>query len=98
MFLHVIHAQYLHQYKLRLTCNNQVVKEVDLYNELDGEIFEALKDLEFFQRVTVNSETSTIEWPNGADFAPEFLFEIGQTVDMPQHQQVFSPTWQPATI
>lgn len=98
MFLHVIDVQYIDQYQLRLTFNNQVVKKVDLQNELDGEIFEALKNLEFFQRVAVNSDTNTIEWPNGADFAPEFLFEIGQALDIPQHQEAFSAKLQPVTI
>jgi hypothetical protein len=41
---------------------------------LYGEIFEPLKDKSLFQKVFVTSRT--IEWPNGADFAPEFLFEI----------------------
>ena len=41
---------------------------------------EPLKDTGFFRRVAVNPETGTIEWPNGADFAPEFLHEIGRAV------------------
>jgi hypothetical protein len=37
--------------------------------------------LELFRTVTVNPESGTIEWPNGADLAPEFLFEIGRDVE-----------------
>ncbi len=62
---------------MRIKFNNGVLKEVDLAEELHGEIFEPLRDLEFFSRVTVNPVTRPIEWPNGADFAPEFLYETG---------------------
>ena len=58
--------------------SNGIVKDVDVVNELDGDIFEPLKEMSFFQRVTVNPETSTLEWPNGTDYAPEFLYEIGK--------------------
>ena len=38
-------------------------------------MFEPLRDGDAFRRVSVNSDSWTIEWPNGADFAPEFLVE-----------------------
>ena len=78
MFLHVAKVSRVSAYQLRIEFSDGVVKLVDLAKELNGEIFEPLRDLEFFNRVTVNPETQTIEWPNGADFAPEFLYEIGQ--------------------
>ena len=78
MFLHVSAVSYLEAYRIRVEFSDGVVKEVDLRGELHGEVFEPLKDVGFFKQVRVNSETSTIEWPNGADFAPEFLYEIGQ--------------------
>lgn len=81
MFLHVIRVEYITDYKLRLTFDNGGVKEVDLSAELYGTIFEPLKDMEFFKQVTINPDTNTIEWPNGADFAPEFLCEIGEPGD-----------------
>ena len=77
MFLHVIDMNYLEGYKLRLTFNDGVVKDVDLEDELYGPVFEPLKDADFFRQVVINPETNTIEWPNGADFAPEFLYKIG---------------------
>jgi len=45
---------------------------VDLANELWGEIFQPLRDPDYFGRFTVED---TLVWPNGADFAPEFLHE-----------------------
>lgn len=43
--------------------------------EIWGEVFEPVRNREYFARVAVNSEIGTIAWPNGADFAPEFLRE-----------------------
>ncbi len=33
---------------------------------------------EYFKKAYRNQETGTLEWPNGADFAPEFLLEVGK--------------------
>ena len=60
--------------ELKLQVNNGIEGIVDLEKELYGEIFEPLKNKSLFEEVFVTSRT--IEWPNGADFAPEFLFEI----------------------
>lgn len=84
MFLHIREVTYLDSYRLRLVFNDDVVKEVDLQDELYGTVFTPLKDLHLFRQVFVNPDTLTIEWPNGADFAPEFLYEIGhEMVDEP---------------
>jgi hypothetical protein len=80
MFIRITEATYLHDFILRLTFSNGVTKDVDLEQELYGEIFSPLKEMALFQSVRVNPDTGTIEWPNGADFAPEFLFESGQEV------------------
>jgi hypothetical protein len=71
----VIEARYVKAYTLWLRFEDGAHGEVDLSAELYGEIFEPLKNEEFFQRFRVNQETGTVEWPNNADFAPEFLYE-----------------------
>lgn len=80
VFLHVKRVLHLKDYTLRVEFTDGVVKDVDLREELHGEIFEPLKNSEFFRQATVNEETETVEWSNGADFAPEFLYEIGKKV------------------
>ena len=74
--LNVVAVRYLHDYVLQLRFNNGVEGEVDLSAELTGEVFEPLRDKAFFSQVRVNSDIRTIAWPNGADFAPEFLLSL----------------------
>jgi hypothetical protein len=47
--------------------------EIDLARELKGPVFEPLRDVEAFRLFKLHRELNTIVWPNGADFAPEFL-------------------------
>jgi hypothetical protein len=76
MFLHVTDVKYMDGYRLRLVFNNGDEGVVDLSGELYGPVFEPLQDQSLFRQVYLTSRT--IEWPNGADFAPEFLYEIAQ--------------------
>ncbi len=78
MFLNVVGCKYVENYILRVKFDNGEELDVDLANELDGEIFEPLKSLDYFREFKISTETNTIEWPNGADFAPEFLYEYGK--------------------
>ena len=75
MFLEVKKADYITDYKLRLEFNEGTVMSVDLEHDLTGKVFEPLKNKEYFKAFSV--KYNTIEWDNGADFAPEYLFEIG---------------------
>ena len=76
----VIGAEYKNEYKISLTFNDGVMGIVDLNTYLDGEIYEPLKNQEYFKKFTLDSWT--IGWDNGADFAPEFLHELTLKKDL----------------
>jgi hypothetical protein len=75
MFLHVKEAKYRRDYVIWLSFNDGAEGEIDLEQELEGEVFGPLKDQEIFRQFLVDPELETIVWENGADFAPEFLYE-----------------------
>ena len=77
MFLEINKAEYLGDYRIRLWFNNNEVRDVDLADSLKGETFLPLFDKDYFKRFTIRY--NTIEWENGADFAPEYLYDIGAT-------------------
>jgi hypothetical protein len=78
--LNVTAVRHLHDHVLWLRFNDGREGEVDLHPELDGPIFEPLRDVALFAKVTVNPDLRTIVWPNGADFAPEFLHQKVEAV------------------
>ncbi len=71
----IIQADHVDGYVLRLRFADGTVGEIDFTDELEGEVFEPLKDPSFFLRFSVSPELHTLVWPNQADFAPEFLYE-----------------------
>ena len=74
----IVAAEYLRDYVLWLKFSDGVEGELDLKDELHGQIFEPLKDKEYFKKFVLHPEWLTITWPNGADFAPEFLYSAIQ--------------------
>ena len=74
--LKVKDVEYLDNYRLALVFSDGVKKEVDLEPYLNGEVFGPLRDKSLF--IQYGLTPTTIEWANGADFAPEFLYSIGE--------------------
>lgn len=69
----VIHAEYRGGCRIHLTFNDNTEKTVDFSDWLEGPVFEPLKDPHYFRRFFL--EGGTVVWPNGADVAPETLYE-----------------------
>ena len=73
--LEVTSAEHVGGYKVRLRFNNGESGVVDLEGALWGPVFEPLRDPLAFARLSVSEVLHTVCWDNGADFAPEFLYE-----------------------
>ena len=86
MFLEIIQASYINDYKILLKFNDGVEMIVNLENELNGSVFTLLKDKSKFSKFSI--VFNTIEWENGADFAPEYLYELAVS----QHKIASEPT------
>jgi len=68
-------ARYQGDYRVWLKFADGIEGEVDLENELWGQVFETLKQKALLAKLSLDKELDTIVWPNGADFAPEFLYQ-----------------------
>lgn len=75
MNYHVIEAEYVSGYVVRLKFRDGTAGEIDLQTELTGPVFEPLKNVELFRQFYIHPEFHTLVWPNGADIAPEFLHD-----------------------
>jgi hypothetical protein len=69
----VIGAEYRGAYRIHVVFNDGVESTLDFSTWLHGPIFEPLHDQEYFKRFFVDG--GTVAWPNGADIAPETLYE-----------------------
>lgn len=77
-------VKYVSGYKLLLTFEDGSVRLADLEPHLGGEVFEPLREINYFKSAKVNSDLETIVWGNGADMSPDFLYEIGVPIAEPE--------------
>lgn len=68
-------VKYVKDFTIHLRFSDGSEGDIDLQDELDGPIFQPLRDVDYFRKFSFHPELRTITWPNGADFAPEFLYE-----------------------
>ncbi len=73
--LHVTDVKYLRDYVIWVKFNDGIEGEVDLSAELEGEVFGPLQDKMLFKTIKVDPLMQTVVWDNGADLAPEFLYD-----------------------
>ncbi len=72
MIVHVVEARYLEGHRVWLRFDDGLQGEVDLSADLEGTMFAPLQEPSYFAGFSVDT---TLTWPNGADFAPEYLHE-----------------------
>ncbi len=75
----IVDAKYIKDYQVWLRFNDGTEKVVDFRKKISSDkrkVFAPLKDVEYFKQVFLNRESDTIQWPNGADIAPETLYGL----------------------
>jgi Protein of unknown function (DUF2442) len=85
-FIKVVRATYEVDFKISLEFNDGIKGTVDLKNELWGDVFSPLNDKSLFKQFTLTY--GVLSWPNGADFAPEFLYDILKAKTQHQHPEL----------
>jgi hypothetical protein len=79
MILKVTNAEYKGGFEVLLSFNTGETLLVDLKKTIMNEhrkIFKPLQDPDYFKSFHIS--LNSIVWENEADFAPEFLLELGQ--------------------
>lgn len=77
----IISVKPLKNYKISLEYETGAKKVFDVKPYIDGDWYEELADVAYFQTVKVVRSGSGIEWANGQDIAPHELYEQSIKVD-----------------
>jgi len=76
MIIHVTEVKVVGPYSLEVVFDDGTRKRVNLRRELYGPVFEPLRDPAYFAQARLDPDARTVSWPNGADFAPDFLYHL----------------------
>jgi hypothetical protein len=78
MLPHVVEAEFLRDYQIRLRFSDGASGVVDFRERIVGRggVFQPLEDLAAFAAFRVDEEAGTLVWPNGVDFCPVTLHAL----------------------
>ncbi len=74
----VVEATHEGGFRIHLTFNDGLQATVDFEPWLTGPVFEAVRAPRYFSRFYIDG--GGLAWPNGADIAPESLYEAARSV------------------
>ena len=75
----IVRAEVVGSHSLDLTFKDGTRKQIDLLPLLEGPVFERVREPAFFAQVVLDPVAGTVVWPNGANIAPETLYELPAT-------------------
>jgi len=81
-------------FSLRLRFNDGAIRRVNLRDALTGPVFQPLRDPDYFSRVMLDPVAGTVVWPNGADFAPDYLRSLAEEAPSPTRRKSPDPALQ----
>jgi len=85
MLPRVIGVRHVKDYELEIRFSDGTVAELDFRDKVVGRggVFRPLEDVDFFARVSVDTEAGTLAWPNGVDLCPDVLYAdaTGRPID-----------------
>jgi hypothetical protein len=86
----VVRVEYRGAFRIHVVFNDNSEATLDFQQWLDGPVFEPLKNATYFRRFFIDG--GTVVWPNGADVAPETLYEAAQATRSNPALQPPAPT------
>jgi len=81
--IRIKNVEYLNEYRLKLSFSDGKMKVVNFENWINegGTYILPLRDMKYFKKVKMDEFNYTICWPNGADFCPDVLYEMGENIN-----------------
>ena len=92
MIIKVNKIKYIKGYSFLLRFTDGTARVIDFKKYLTGEIYEPLKNIDYFKKAKL--QYGTVTWDNGADFAPEFLYTKGEELSQKKTTFRQNPTTQ----
>jgi hypothetical protein len=85
MLLDIISAEYLNEYKIKVTFENRKSGVVDFSKYLKrGGVFEKFKNIEFFKSFQLDKEIGNLTWNKEIDISPESLYSQAICTPLPE--------------